>query len=1059
MTSCDETAVDDELQAFIADCEFKTRKILRESNSRARENAKLLGAKDRLQRLKSGGPPAIVGGPLSKSSSLDLSKPRTPAKKTTPRNNDNIHNPSKPWKEKDRIIHEAAETLKALDRSSKTGHSMGHLHKSLTTSPFRSKRPAPKTKAPKSAGENAMITRRTIERDFYIMSKKRDNPLKLRQKNEPEVPVPELKTSVLRSLHRCDERYMKLKQKRAERLYRRFTRLKNPAIDDMAAESDESSDSSDDEEGECSHALHELLERHVTVENARSLKRSARDLKSAKFPTTVKEMWALLSQGGNDIKCSRDGQVDSVSLEDAYEELDDTELSIGPTRGLLPRVCPGNTKVGKRGLRRLIEPHVDPDPMFPIWPSDIMHPPSLDVSQVTAHVHRVDLGPQKGSAVRVLCSLRLESPVLSPYCYAEDKGYVVPPFAKHEVLSGEVPFVELPCETLLRNPVVSRLDTLLPPTVVILDPAATERDWEDAPRDGDGNVHHLRHLEQFNSDGFRISTYADRAAVEYDGEISSRVYGISEKAALPNKPATAPLLTHTSRELVTDYLSRVRTASDFHYIAESSQEGTRSEPSLFVTFMSAYNPVHITRKSVSSYRDEKEYLRASKEAEQRKLEIALKMRAAEEMAEERLRRRIEQIEESVTRPADDGCATSVVVEEPVRAVEAIDRIPCDVEVPTSLSPLGKDECEGDDGNDLEQLASLLLGNDAFIKALSRKLGISEDEIRNVDGTEGGAEPNSDADVSAGGTRGGVDEGEQHGTPPPSETAMPLVPTVNINCMRFRDKTETSTSGDGWKRLPRQETISGDFSLTKRHVRSSENGPKIRDRRSHISVKLVDDVKYRADPSTFATETRSLFVADLSTERLRLARAYRERKSKAKERKSSSLLDEAQQQTLREIRSIPYMDGASLMDELEVAVPGDKDEPRIARPRGGIEEDDSETPLRPIDHAAKAILAVKNHNLKALEELLDTQNVPVDTRDLHGNTLFILACQQGSKRQAKFLLRRGANINAQNNSGCTCLHFLYEYRHNELAEYLQRKGADTSVLSVAGLTVFEGLTQD
>mmetsp|Transcript_6820 Transcript_6820/g.15814 ORF Transcript_6820/g.15814 Transcript_6820/m.15814 type:complete len:115 (-) Transcript_6820:66-410(-) len=100
-----------------------------------------------------------------------------------------------------------------------------------------------------------------------------------------------------------------------------------------------------------------------------------------------------------------------------------------------------------------------------------------------------------------------------------------------------------------------------------------------------------------------------------------------------------------------------------------------------------------------------------------------------------------------------------------------------------------------------------------------------------------------------------------------------------------------------------------------------------------------------------------------------------------------------------------------MDELEVAVPGDKDEPRISGPRGGIEEDDSETPLCPIDHAAKAILAVKNHNLKALEELLDTQNVPVDTRNLHGN-----ACQQGSKRQAKFLLRRGANINAQNNSG-------------------------------------------
>ena len=180
--------------------------------------------------------------------------------------------------------------------------------------------------------------------------------------------------------------------------------------------------------------------------------------------------------------------------------------------------------------------------------------------------------------------------------------------------------------------------------------------------------------------------------------------------------------------------------------------------------------------------------------------------------------------------------------------------------------------------------------------------------------------------------------------------------------------------------------------------------------------MVDEVKYRTDPGTFATETKSLFVGDLSTERLRLARAYRERKSKARERKSSSLLDEVQQQTLKELRSIPYMDGSPLKDEVDFAGPGKDDEPGSSGPRGSNDEDDSETPLRPIDHAAKAILAVKNHNLKALEELLDTQNVPVDTRDQHGNTLFILACQQGSKRQAKFLLRRGANINAQNNSG-------------------------------------------
>ena len=97
--------------------------------------------------------------------------------------------------------------------------------------------------------------------------------------------------------------------------------------------------------------------------------------------------------------------------------------------------------------------------------------------------------------------------------------------------------------------------------------------------------------------------------------------------------------------------------------------------------------------------------------------------------------------------------------------------------------------------------------------------------------------------------------------------------------------------------------------------------------------MVDEVKYRTDPGTFATETKSLFVGDLSTDRLRLARAYRERKSKARERKSSSLLDEVQQQTLKELRGIPYMDGSPLKDEVDFAGPGKDDEPGSSGPRG------------------------------------------------------------------------------------------------------------------------------
>lgn len=51
----------------------------------------------------------------------------------------------------------------------------------------------------------------------------------------------------------------------------------------------------------------------------------------------------------------------------------------------------------------------------------------------------------------------------------------------------------------------------------------------------------------------------------------------------------------------------------------------------------------------------------------------------------------------------------------------------------------------------------------------------------------------------------------------------------------------------------------------------------------------------------------------------------------------------------------------------------------------------------------------------IERSLD-KGIPIDVRDPHGNTLLIIACQNGNKRVAKLLLRRGANINGRNHKG-------------------------------------------
>lgn len=51
------------------------------------------------------------------------------------------------------------------------------------------------------------------------------------------------------------------------------------------------------------------------------------------------------------------------------------------------------------------------------------------------------------------------------------------------------------------------------------------------------------------------------------------------------------------------------------------------------------------------------------------------------------------------------------------------------------------------------------------------------------------------------------------------------------------------------------------------------------------------------------------------------------------------------------------------------------------------------------------------------------------------------------------------VNWQNLNGNTALHYLVEYKHAELAEYVKGKGADDTVANGAGLTCYEGLSVD
>lgn len=92
----------------------------------------------------------------------------------------------------------------------------------------------------------------------------------------------------------------------------------------------------------------------------------------------------------------------------------------------------------------------------------------------------------------------------------------------------------------------------------------------------------------------------------------------------------------------------------------------------------------------------------------------------------------------------------------------------------------------------------------------------------------------------------------------------------------------------------------------------------------------------------------------------------------------------------------------------------------------------------------------------VERLLD-RGVPVNVRDSSGNTILIIASQNGHKRVAKCALRRGADINAKNYKGNTPLHFCFTYGYGDtLGQYMISKGADPAIRNNTGLTCYEGL---
>ena len=102
---------------------------------------------------------------------------------------------------------------------------------------------------------------------------------------------------------------------------------------------------------------------------------------------------------------------------------------------------------------------------------------------------------------------------------------------------------------------------------------------------------------------------------------------------------------------------------------------------------------------------------------------------------------------------------------------------------------------------------------------------------------------------------------------------------------------------------------------------------------------------------------------------------------------------------------------------------------------------------------------RHGRLKRIEESLRL-GFDINAEDEKGNTLLLVAVQNGHRKMLDLILNRGANINSQNVNGNTALHYALAFdKTGELAEFLIEKGADDGLENKAGLSPYDGLGEN
>ena len=100
--------------------------------------------------------------------------------------------------------------------------------------------------------------------------------------------------------------------------------------------------------------------------------------------------------------------------------------------------------------------------------------------------------------------------------------------------------------------------------------------------------------------------------------------------------------------------------------------------------------------------------------------------------------------------------------------------------------------------------------------------------------------------------------------------------------------------------------------------------------------------------------------------------------------------------------------------------------------------------------------IQENNLREFKDIIDKYRVSTESRDKDGNTFLLFSAECGFIDFVKFLLQKGANIDAQNDEGNTSLHLSMKFQNFEIIDYLLKNGASESIVNNNNMTPWECL---